>query len=122
LIPISSTNFVGSGDSFCDYALLNKQAMHHSIVCSIPCELIALPVYDLNDLDETTIREYKTILKPYPEDSELRKMYLDLNKWNAWKKKLCQNINIEKINKRRYPNMILTLPLTSSLIEDLINN
>jgi hypothetical protein len=75
--------------------------MHHSIVCSIPCELIALPVYDLNDLDENTVREYKTILKPYPHDYELRKMYLDLNKWNTWKKKLCQNIEIEKINKRR---------------------
>jgi len=75
--------------------------MHHSIVCSIPCELIALPVYDLNDLEDHVISEFKSVTKPYPDDNELRKMYLDLYRWNIWKNSLYKNIQIEKINKRR---------------------
>jgi len=94
--------YIGNGDSFCDYAVLNKENMNHSIVCSIPCELIALPVYDLNDLDDNLIHEFRSVTKPYPDDDELRKMYLDLYRWNIWKNSLYKNIQIEKTNKRRY--------------------
>ena len=75
--------------------------MHHSIVSSIPCELIALPIYDMNDMDERTVSEYKNVCKPYPDDIELRKMYLDLYRWNVWKKSLYKNVQIEKTNKKR---------------------
>lgn len=92
---------LGNGDSFCDHAILHGESMQHSIVSSIPCELIALPIYDLNEMDDDTISEYKAICKPYPDDAELRRIYLDLFRWNIWKKKLYKNIQIEKTNKRR---------------------
>jgi len=98
------------GDSFCDHAIFNKEPMHHSVVCSIPSELIALPLYDLSEMNERTLTEYKAVCKPYPDNFELRKMYLDLYRWNVWKKSLYKNVQIEKINKRRGFNQQLREP------------
>lgn len=92
---------ISTGDSFCDSSILNKEPMHHTIVCSMPCELIALPYYDLKDMDEHLLEQYQAICKTYPDDTELRKTYLDVNRWNSWKKNLYDNIQIDKVNKRR---------------------
>ena len=67
----------------------------------MPCELIALPHYDLKTMNASLLEEYQALCKTYPDNTELRKSYLDLTRWNSWKKNLYTNIQIDKANRRR---------------------
>jgi cAMP-dependent protein kinase regulator len=98
---------LSNGDSFCDLALLNKEGMHYSIVCTIPCELITFPGYELTQMDAKIIKDYRSICKPYPEDMELRRVYLDIIRWDRWKKQLINNVHTENYNRRNDYNVQL---------------
>lgn len=74
--------------------------MLFSVISAIPCELITFPIHEMDNLPQNVIKEYKAICKPYAEDEELRRVYLDLLKWDKWKKTLIDNIKVEKINKK----------------------
>jgi hypothetical protein len=74
--------------------------MRFSVISAIPCELITFPSFEMDMLSPIVKKEYKAICKPYADDEELRRVYLDLIKWEKWKKTLIENIKVEKTNKK----------------------
>ena len=47
--------------------------MDHSVITSIPCEIIYITIFDLkNILNPENIETYKKSLKKYPNNNELK--------------------------------------------------
>ena len=94
---------LSNGDSFCDSAIINKTNMHHTVVTAIPCELIYLTAYDFRIMFDTRfLEQYESLCKPYPEDSELRKFFQDTKVWSDYKRRMLNNVLVEKSNKKMY--------------------
>ena len=92
---------LSNGDSFCDSSIIRGETIHHTVVTTIPCELIYITAYDFKIMfDMPFFSQYEGLCKPYPEDSELRKLYLDMKMWSDFKRKMVNNVVVEKFNKR----------------------
>jgi CRP-like cAMP-binding protein len=92
---------VGPGESFCDFEILTKSYMHTSYVTAIPCEVLAISQYDyLNLVPKTIMNAIKQRTKSYPSDYELRAIYFQSNRWNAFKSRILNNTLAEIKMKR----------------------
>ena len=38
--------------------------------------------------------------KPYPEDKDLRRAFLEMNKWNKFKENMIKTVKAEGLNKK----------------------
>mmetsp|Transcript_36378 Transcript_36378/g.32649 ORF Transcript_36378/g.32649 Transcript_36378/m.32649 type:complete len:99 (-) Transcript_36378:706-1002(-) len=80
--------------------MFQEQKLEYSVVASIPCEFITITKKDTMELKMDVMYEFYKNSKPYPDDSELRRIYADMIKWHQWKKKTMDNIIIEKANSK----------------------
>ena len=75
--------------------------MHHTVVTAIPCELIYLTAYDFRIMfDSSFLSQYESLCKPYPDDSELRKLFQDTKVWADYKRKMINNVLVQKATKK----------------------
>jgi hypothetical protein len=79
---------------------LKNEPIKYTVISAIPCELITLPGHELATLPTASLNEYSSICKPYADDDELRKVYIDMIKWEKWKKTLLFNLDTEKLIKK----------------------
>jgi CRP-like cAMP-binding protein len=88
------------GDCFCDYAYLNKEAVQFSAICTLPCKIFLLNKDDFSRFTKEELEEFRLKTRPYPCDAVLRKQYLELQRWNIFKKQYLKNIRLERDLKK----------------------
>ena len=88
------------GECFCDYAFLNKESVQYSAICTLPCKIFLLNRDDFSRFSKEDLEEFRTKTRPYPNDGVLRKQYLELHRWNIYKKKFLNNILLERDIKK----------------------
>ena len=40
-------------------------------------------------------------MKPYPDEKDLRKAFIEMNKWNQYKSDIVKNVKTEYLNKKQ---------------------
>lgn len=93
---------VTSGYIIGAYEFFYNLPMQYSAVCSMPCHVFVFDKYIFEKIDIESIDHFRSTLKPYTSDRVLKTNYFQNMKWGIYKKKLVQNILIEKklSNKR----------------------
>lgn len=93
---------LSNGDTFGEDSILLKQPMRHSVVTTIPTEIFMLDMHDFLKLDKDLIIDnFLNFTKPYPDDSDLRRAFIEMNKWNKFKNDIVKTVHAENINKRQ---------------------
>lgn len=102
---------LGNGDTFGDDVVIFKYPIKHSVVTMIPSEIFMLDGHDFLNLDKVTlffilihkqsIRDsFIKFQKPYPDDKDLRRAFIEMNRWNQYKNDIVSNIKTDYVNKK----------------------
>lgn len=82
---------------------MNKHPIKHSVVTTIPSEIFMLDMHDFLKLDKVRalkvncvklliLENFVHFSKPYPEDTALRRAFIEMNKWDKFKSDIVNNI------------------------------
>ena len=103
---------LGNGASFGDFSALAGDISYETYITSSPSEIIILPAYEIKHIfSPQTLKTYKSLVKSYPTDSELREVHHDTLKWKNWKFKIVENVYIDKANNKMGYSTALRKPL-----------
>lgn len=54
---------------------------------------------------------FLSFTKPYPEDKDLRRAFIEMNKWNRFKNNMIKSVKAEHVNKTQNFERQLRKPL-----------
>jgi len=83
---------LGTGDFFAEASVLFRDSMHHSVIPSMPSEVFVLDKFDFKKVHPTLMEEFKGFSKPYPDDTQLRQSFIELERWESYKKNICDTV------------------------------
>jgi hypothetical protein len=85
------------------YEFFFNVPMQYSAVCSMPCQVFVFDKYIFEKIDVETLNRFKESLEPYRTDRAVKRNYFRDIKWNIYKKKLIENIQMQKtINRKTF--------------------
>ena len=61
-----------------------------------------LDKHDFEHLGEEIITSFYQFIKPHLEDNDLRRAYLEMNKWSRFKANMLKSVQAEYFNKKQY--------------------
>lgn len=91
---ILQLNTVGRNFCLCDYEIFFKQKMKYTAITSMPSEIIKISNFSLKTILNTmsgSLAAFKDQAKPYPPDKELRKQFIEKQKWELYKHQTLMN-------------------------------
>ena len=68
---------LGQGDCFGDYDVFHEQKMSYSVITTLPSEAYVVSLFEFKKIDEAIYNELKRFAKPYSNDKELRRGFLE---------------------------------------------
>jgi CRP-like cAMP-binding protein len=91
-----------NGDNFGERSVIEKVPIEYSVMTTIPTEVLILEDQELMKL--AFCKKVKSMLmantKSFPEDIDLRRSLIEMNKWNTYKKGLTKSIASERNNRK----------------------
>ena len=84
------------------YEFFYNVPMQYSAVCSVPCQVFIFDKYIFEKIDKESLLQFKSSLQPYIPDRAIKRNYFHDIKWSIYKKKLIENIHIQKTIDRKY--------------------
>lgn len=90
-----------NGDFFGDSCLIMKEPIKHSLITAMPTEILTLDMHDFMGLTKE-VHEHSLLLgKAYPDDLDLRKAFIEMNRWTKFKQDMLHSIRSESTNKKQ---------------------
>ena len=89
-----------NGDFFGDDCLILRKPISHSMVTAMPSEILTLDIHDFMALNKEVHEHCLLLQKAYPDDSDLRKAFIEMNRWNKYKKDIIHSVRSENNNKK----------------------
>jgi len=90
-----------NGDTFGEYAAILKEQIKYSAVTCMPTEVITVDIIDFvalgRDFGEAIIKFSKVV----PEDKELRRALIEMNRWVHYKESLTKSVKANQLNKNK---------------------
>jgi CRP-like cAMP-binding protein len=90
-----------NGDFFGDACLVLKEPIKHSLITAMPTEMLTLDIHDFLALPKELHENSLLMQKAYPDDSDLRRAFIEMNRWTKFKQDMLHSIRSDSINKRR---------------------
>lgn len=90
-----------NGDFFGDDCLILKKPIRHSMVTAMPSEILTLDIHDFMQLGKDVHEHCLLAQKSYPEDSDLRRAFIEMSRWTKFKKDVVHSVRSENTNKKR---------------------
>lgn len=100
-----------NGDFFGDDCVIVRKPIKHSLVTAMPSEILTLDAHDFMQLDKDIHEHCLLLQKSYPDDSDLRRAFIEMNRWTKFKKDVMHSIRSESINKKQDFNNQLRKPV-----------
>jgi hypothetical protein len=100
-----------NGDFFGDDCVIVRKPIKHSLVTAMPSEILTLDAHDFMQLDKDIHEHCLLLQKSYPDDSDLRRAFIEMNRWTKFKKDVMHSIRSESINKKKDFNNQLRKPV-----------
>lgn len=82
LLEIDELN---TGDSFAEYACLLREPISYSVITAIPSEIYSIDLDDFALLGKEFAESFLRFSKMIPEDKDLRRAYIEMNRWTNFK-------------------------------------
>lgn len=97
------------GDYVCDHELIWQTPMKHSIITSLPTELIYLNLYEIIEILSTDdLKTIQTNIIKLPNEEEVIEKYIESVRWLKFKDVMLENIKFSsKTGDRIYPEMLM---------------
>lgn len=57
--------------------------------------------HDFLKLDQVVIDSFERLIKPYPDDKDLRKAYLEMKKWDQYKLNITASVHSDYNNRKK---------------------
>eukprot|EP00347_Sterkiella_histriomuscorum_P006322 403353199 len=92
---------LSNGDVFAEDSIILKQPIKHSIITAIPSEIFMLDMHDFLKLHKSIIDSFLQFSKQYPEDKDLRRAFIEMNKWTRFKQDIVKTVHAETVNKKQ---------------------
>ena len=90
-----------NGDCFGDYASILKEPIRYSVVTQIPVEAFACHISDFILLGRNFAEAFLKFSKVIPEDTDLRKALVEMQKWNMYKNEVMRSVKADQVNTRQ---------------------
>lgn len=111
-----------NGDFFADDCVLLRKPIRNSMITAMPSEILTLDMHDFITLDKDVHESCLLLQKSYPEDADLRRAFIEMNRWTKFKNDMVHTVRSESINKkqnydkqlRRPAHMPVKMPIKSA--------
>lgn len=90
-----------NGDSFAEYAAILKEPIKYSVITAMPSEVLIVDINDFATLGKDFAESIIKFARSVPEDSELRRALIEMNRWNQYKWAVTKSIKAERYNTVR---------------------
>ena len=90
-----------NGDCFADYATILSEPIKYSVVTLIPSEVFIVDRTEFESLGKDFAESFLRFSKMTPDDKDLRRALIEMNRWNFFKDGMTKSIIASKINKTR---------------------
>ena len=91
-----------SGDCFADYAAILKESIKYSVITIIPTEVFILQITDfMSILKEKFAEAFLNFSKVTPQDKDLRKALVEMQKWSNYKNDVVMSVKANQHNERK---------------------
>ena len=81
-----------NGDFFAEYAAILKEPVKFSVVTVAPSEVFVLDVGDFFQLGKGFTEAFLKFSKVIPDDVDLRKALVEMNKWTNFKQDMVKSV------------------------------
>ena len=89
-----------NGDFFGDDCVILKKPIRHSMITGLPTEIITLDTHDFMALGKELHEHCLLVQKTYPDDIDLRRAFIEMNRWSKFKSDVMHSIRSEHHNKK----------------------
>jgi uncharacterized protein (UPF0305 family) len=100
-----------NGDYFGDSCLILRKPIKHTLITAMPTEILTLDIHDFMGLPQEIHENCLFLEKAYPEDIDLRRAFIEMNRWTKFKQDILHSIRSESINKKRSFDKQLRKPI-----------
>lgn len=88
-----------NGDCFGDYATILQEPIKYSVVTVIPAEVFIVDKGEFMGLGKDFAESFIRFSKMTPDDKDLRRALIEMNRWNFFKEGMTKSVKANKINK-----------------------
>lgn len=88
------------GDCFGEYASILKENVQYSVVTAIPTEVYSIDLDDFALLGRDFAESILKFAKAVPSDIDLRRAFIEMNRWNEYKTGMTKSVKAEMVNTR----------------------
>ena len=89
-----------SGDYFGEECIILKKQIRHSMITGMPSEILTLDQHDFLTMGKDVHEDCLLIQKAFPDDTDLRRAFIEMNRWTKFKKDVLHSIKSDHTNKK----------------------
>jgi hypothetical protein len=90
-----------NGDYFGEDCVVLRKPIKNSLITGMPTEILTLDAHDFLIMGPEVQEHCLVMQKAYPDDVDLRRAFIEMNRWTKFKKDVMHTVQSESLNKKK---------------------